>query len=103
MSTIVPGYTYHRDALHAFYASRPGVENADGEQMLALPDSLLDKLDTLLLAAAQEKAINDHVAQCASCQELGCCVTNLPGGASRCDRASEDGWDSTTRDGCWVA
>lgn len=48
--------TTARDALHAFYASHPDVENADGEQLLALPAALLDELDTLLAAAIAERS-----------------------------------------------
>jgi len=45
-----------RDRLHAFYASHPDVENADGEQLLALPPALLAELDQLLAAAAAERS-----------------------------------------------
>lgn len=98
MSTIVPGYTYHRDALHAFYASHPGVENADGELFLTLPEPLTSELDELLLAATHEKAINEHVAGCVPCREYGFCVTFLADGTVRCDHDSEDGWDGVRYD-----
>ncbi len=46
--------TAARDTLHAFYAANPDVPNADGEQLLELPEALLDELDTLLGAALAE-------------------------------------------------
>lgn len=98
MFTIVPGYTYHRDALHAFYAAHPDVENADGETLLTLPEPLTDKLDELLLATTHEKAINEHVAQCRPCREFGFAVTHLSNGTVRCDHGSEDGWDGVRYD-----
>lgn len=90
--------TAARDRLHAFYDLHPDVEGADGDQLLALPGSLLDELDELLLNAAYEKAINEHAAQCTPCREFGVCVTHLPDGTVRCDRGSEDGWDGVRYD-----
>jgi hypothetical protein len=52
MRTLTPA----RDRLRAFYAAHPDVENADGEQLLALPPALLAELDALLAAAGTEKA-----------------------------------------------
>lgn len=52
MTTTTPA----RNRLHAFYAANPDVENADGEQLLALPDGLLSELDTLLAAACAENS-----------------------------------------------
>ena len=57
-------FTPARDALHAFYAAHPDVENADGEALLTLPGELLDELDTLLVAAVAERstfAVGDRV------------------------------------------
>lgn len=51
MRTLTPA----RDRLHAFHAANPDVSNADGEQLLELPKSLLDEHDTLLAAAIAEQ------------------------------------------------
>ncbi len=90
--------TTARDKLFAFYAAHPDVENADGDQFLALPDTLTAELDSLLFEAAMEKAINEHVAQCVPCRELGLCVTFLAEGTIRCHYDSEDGWDGRRYD-----
>lgn len=92
-----------RDRLHAFYAAHPDIENASGEELLNLPESLLDKLDELLLNTTQERAINEHVAGCQPCREFGFCVTLLPDGTVRCEHGSEDGWDGVRNDSAWVA
>lgn len=47
--------TTARDNLTAFFAAHPDVPNADGEELLALPAGLLNKLDTLLAAACAEQ------------------------------------------------
>jgi hypothetical protein len=46
--------TIAREKLHAFYASHPDIENADGEQLLALPEALTAELHKLLAAACHE-------------------------------------------------
>lgn len=102
MSTIALGYTYHRDALHAFYAAHPDIENASDEQLLAVPENLLDELDELLLNATQERVINEHVAGCKPCSEYGFSVTFLTDGTVRCEHDSEDGWDGVRYDGVHV-
>lgn len=94
MNTTTPA----RDRLHAFYAANPDVENADGDHLLALPEALTDKLDELLLAATQEKALNEHVAGCFPCREYGFSVTFLTDGTVRCEHGSEDGWDGVRYD-----
>lgn len=93
-----PAATPARDRLHAFYAANPDVENADGDYLLALPEALTDKLDELLLAAIQEKTLNEHVAGCSSCREYGFSVAFLPDGTVRCNNDGEDGWDGVRYD-----
>lgn len=93
-----PAMTPARDALCAFYAANPDVENAVGDVFLALPEALRDQLDELLLEAAREKAINEHVANCVSCREFGICGTFLSDGTVECTRDSEDGWDGVRYD-----
>lgn len=56
MSTTV------RDNLTAFYVAHPDIPNADGEELLALPATLLDELDTLLAAACAEREPLEAVA-----------------------------------------
>lgn len=51
-----PHATAARDSLYAFYAAHPDVENADGDQFLALPEALTAELDKLLAAAIAEKS-----------------------------------------------
>lgn len=94
MNTTTPAH----DRLHAFYAANPDVENADGDYLLALPEALTDKLDELLLAATQEKMLNEHVAECFPCREYGFSVDFLTDGTVQCNHDSEDGWDGVRYD-----
>lgn len=94
MNTTTPA----RDRLVAFYAANPDVETANGDYLLTLPEALMGKLDELLLATAQEKALNNHVAGCFPCREYGFCVTFLTDGTVRYEYGSENGWDGVRYD-----
>ncbi len=98
MTTQTPA----RDRLHAFYAANPDVEDADDDYLLALPEALMDKLDELLLATTQEKALNEHIAGCFPCREYGFSVAFLTDGTVTCNNDSEDGWDGVRYDNVQV-
>jgi len=89
-----------RDRLHAFYASHPDVENADGEQLLALPPGLLAELDRLLAAAIAEQPDALVIDPATGVREI---LPTFPGGMADGVRVFTTGRNARGRFAGWDA
>lgn len=96
MRTLTPA----RDRLTAFYAAHPDVENADGEQLLALPPALLGELDTLLAAATAERDTPFVFDPAVGIREI---LPTFPGGMADGVRVFTTGRNARGRFASWDA